>query len=175
MAAGAESTGERQTGERAGERAAARPGGHLGVRTVSGRCGAASRPARRHVLRHRLRGADLPGVAEARRLLRDQLRHWGAGELSDTAELLTSELVTNALVHTGREALLTATLTEGPGCRLRVEVHDLAARRPRVRKPSEHSGSGRGLMLVEALADAWGVRPEGTGKTVWFELAGEEG
>ncbi|MCQ4083117.1 ATP-binding protein [Streptomyces sp. RB6PN25] len=126
-------------------------------------------------LRHRLRRADLPAVAEVRRLLRDQLHSWGASGLADTAELLTSELVTNALVHTDRGAELTATLSGGPVHRLRVEVYDFVTRHPKMRKASDQAASGRGLLLVQALADAWGVRPHGVGKIVWFELVATGG
>lgn len=121
-------------------------------------------------LRHALRHADLAAIADARRLLREQLRHWGVPGLVDIAELLTSELVTNALQHTENGAVLTATLSGGPAHRLRVEVHDHTDRRPRPHLPGENATSGRGLLLVQALADSWGVRSLGTGKVVWFEL-----
>ncbi len=141
-----------------------------------GRDGAISFPRHaggRWELRHHLRHADLPAVAEVRRVLREQLHRWGVPGLVDTAELLTSEIVTNALVHTDRGAVLTATLTSGAARRLRVEVRDFTAHRPRVRHPTDHASSGRGLLLVQALADTWGVRPQGPGKTVWFELAAD--
>jgi anti-sigma regulatory factor (Ser/Thr protein kinase) len=87
------------------------------------------------------------------------------------AELLTSELVTNALVHTDDDAILTATV--GPRG-LRVEVRDFVARRPRLRAPDADDGThGRGLLLVQSLADAWGVRPHAEGKSVWFELGAD--
>lgn len=125
-------------------------------------------------LRHTVRRADLPAVAEMRRLLREHLRSWGVPALVDTAELLATELVTNALQHTGDGAVMTATLAPGSTAqRLRVEVRDSLARRPRLREPGaleEHGTSGRGLLLVEVLADAWGVHAIGTGKVVWFEL-----
>ncbi|MFI1097266.1 ATP-binding protein [Streptomyces sp. NPDC020917] len=137
-----------------------------------------------HRLRHSVGRADLPAVAETRRLLRDNLRQWGVPALSDTAELLTTELVTNALQHTGGGAELTATLSPAPRNRLRIEVRDSLARRPPARVPAaapaagagehgagEHGTSGRGLLLVQALSDAWGVNARGTGKVVWFELA----
>ncbi|MCF1599827.1 ATP-binding protein [Streptomyces muensis] len=125
-------------------------------------------PAQPPQLRRRLGRADLRAVPEARRALRDLLRHWGRPGRSDIAELLTSELVTNAIVHTDRDAVLTATV--GPGG-LRVEVRDFVARRPRMRVPDADDGTnGRGLVLVESLADAWGVQPHGVGKAVWFEL-----
>ncbi|MGW0138254.1 ATP-binding protein [Streptomyces calvus] len=122
-------------------------------------------------LRRRLGRADLRAVPESRRALRELLRHWGTPEQSAVAELLTSELVTNALVHTDHEAVLTATV--GPR-RLRVEVRDFAAREPRPRMPCTDDGThGRGLVLVESLADGWGVRKHGVGKSVWFELGAD--
>lgn len=78
-------------------------------------------------LRRRLGRADLRAVPEARRALRELLRHWGGPGRSEVAELLTSELVTNALVHTDEGAVLTATV--GPRA-LRVEVRDFTGRLP---------------------------------------------
>jgi anti-sigma regulatory factor (Ser/Thr protein kinase) len=122
------------------------------------------------LLRRTLGRSDLRAVPEARRALRELLDEWGAPERSQTAELLTSELVTNALVHTDHDAVLTATV--GPK-RLRVEVRDFVGRRPRLRVPVADDGTnGRGLVLVQSLADAWGVRALGVGKVVWFELDG---
>ncbi|MFF1724505.1 ATP-binding protein [Streptomyces sviceus] len=119
-------------------------------------------------LRRTLERADLGAVPETRRALRELLRHWGRPGRSEIAELLTSELVTNALVHTDHDAVVTATV--GPRA-LRVEVRDFVARIPRVRvaNADEHT-HGRGLALVQSLADAWGVRAHGVGKSVWFEL-----
>ncbi|WP_328371775.1 ATP-binding protein [Streptomyces sp. NBC_00445] len=126
--------------------------------------GATARPQ----LRRRLGRADLKAVPEARRALRELLRHWGKPGRSEIAELLTSELVTNAIVHTDNDAVLTAVV--GPRG-LRVEVRDFVARRPRLCVPNADDGThGRGLALVQSLADAWGVRPHGVGKAVWFEL-----
>jgi anti-sigma regulatory factor (Ser/Thr protein kinase) len=127
-------------------------------------------------LKRKLGKADLRAVPEARRALRELLLHWGRPGRSEVAELLTSELVTNALVHTDCEAELTATV----GSRsLRVEVRDFVSRRPKPRVPhaddGTHGTNGRGLILVQSLADAWGVAalgPDATGKVVWFELDG---
>ncbi|MFC8359821.1 ATP-binding protein [Streptomyces griseorubiginosus] len=127
--------------------------------------------ARSPQLRRRLERADLGAVPETRRELRELLRQWGRPGRSEIAELLTSELVTNALVHTDRDAVVTATV--GPQA-LRVEVRDFVAHRPRVRIPEAgESTHGRGLVLVQSLADAWGVRAHGVGKSVWFELDAE--
>ncbi|MFJ4715593.1 ATP-binding protein [Streptomyces sp. NPDC088785] len=131
-------------------------------------------------LRRKLGHADLRVVPETRRALRELLRHWGRPGRAEIAELLTSELVTNALVHTGRDAELVATV--GPRG-LRVEVRDKVAHRPELGVPDAdtgtHSTHGRGLILVQSLADAWGVTALGvgrrSGKVVWFELAPEAG
>nr|WP_079143920.1 ATP-binding protein [Streptomyces luteocolor] len=121
-------------------------------------------------LRRRLGRADLRAVSEVRKALRELLRHWGKPGRSDIAELLTSELVTNALVHTDHDAIVTATV--GPRG-LRVEVRDFVGRRPKPCVPNADDGThGRGLVLVQSLADAWGVRAHGVGKVVWFELNG---
>ncbi|AUG76510.1 hypothetical protein CFP65_1624 [Kitasatospora sp. MMS16-BH015] len=115
-----------------------------------------------------LEPADLPAVREVRHRLRAALVRWGVPQLADTAELLASELVTNALLHTGRGAVFDAVLTGE--ARLRVEVQDGAARLPGRRAVGEFATSGRGLLLVEALADDWGVQLRGDGKVTWFEL-----
>ncbi|WP_406197354.1 SpoIIE family protein phosphatase [Kitasatospora sp. NBC_01560] len=126
-------------------------------------------------LRRRIGQADLARISEVRAELRDALRRWGVAELVDTAELLASELVTNAIRHTDRDAMFTARLyreavADGGRARLRVEVEDESDLWPTRRTPGEQASSGRGLMLVEALADGWGVEPRGSGKRMWFEL-----
>lgn len=148
----------------------------------------------------RLGRRDLTAVGQVRAELRALLAHWGAPGRAETAELLASELVTNALVHTDGAAVVKAALTGGTEAwakgRLRVEVRDFAARHPALRVPGARTGapdagppggpheamddieqtatSGRGLLLVHSLADGWGVRPHGVGKTVWFELDAQE-
>ncbi|WP_369035028.1 ATP-binding protein [Streptomyces adonidis] len=90
----------------------------------------------------------------------------GRDDLLDVAELLVSELVTNAVLHAASRFRLTLTAAHGI---LRCEVTDTGRRTPRVR----HAGaaeSGRGMFLVDALARRWGCHQEGPGKTVWFEL-----
>ncbi|MFG2291288.1 ATP-binding protein [Streptomyces sp. NPDC048595] len=120
-------------------------------------------------MERKVRHADLRAVGEVRRELRQLLSRWaGGGELADVATLLTSELVTNALVHAEGGAVVTARV----GDRLRVEVRDCASGRPEVRAATVDGTSGRGLQLVRSLADAWGIRTEGLGKCVWFELGG---
>ncbi|MEV8532715.1 ATP-binding protein [Streptomyces sp. NPDC051211] len=117
-----------------------------------------------------MRRADLKAVGEVRRDLREMLRHRCRTDTAEVAELLATELVTNALVHTDQGAEVCVRLAD---TRLRVEVRDCTARRPRPYVPIADDGThGRGLMLVQALADAWGVDPAGAGKVVWFELEG---
>jgi anti-sigma regulatory factor (Ser/Thr protein kinase) len=80
-------------------------------------------------------------------------------------------MLTNVLVHTDADALLVAEVTGEPGeRRIRVEVTDSGDDLPHKRRPGEMASSGRGLMLVEMLADAWGVAPRGEGKSIWYEV-----
>jgi anti-sigma regulatory factor (Ser/Thr protein kinase) len=116
-------------------------------------------------------------IAEARRHLRALLHDWTSPEQVDAAELLLSEMLTNVLVHTDADALLLAEVCRGPGGRrrLRAEVTDAGDDLPHRRRPGELASSGRGLLLIEMLADAWGVEPRGDGKSIWFELYEPDG
>lgn len=115
--------------------------------------------------------AEPEQVAAARRQLRELLHDWSSPDQVDSAVLLLSELLTNVLVHTDADALLLAEVRAGPGGRrMRVEVADTSDELPHRRRPGELASSGRGLMLIELLADAWGVDPRGEGKCTWFEL-----
>ncbi len=93
-----------------------------------------------------------------------------------TAELLVSELVSNAVVHAHSEMVLT--LDRGLRC-LHVEVEDHGidmVRGPRRGGPTPRGASGRGLKIVSALASSWGIRPTEQGKSIWFEIPiGTEG
>jgi anti-sigma regulatory factor (Ser/Thr protein kinase) len=85
--------------------------------------------------------------------------------------LLLSESLTNVLVHTDADALLVAEVTGAPGeRRIRIEVTDTSDDLPHKRRPGELASSGRGLILIELLADTWGVAPRGEGKSIWFEI-----
>lgn len=110
-------------------------------------------------------------VAAAREFVRAALTAWEWGARADDITLCVSELATNALVHgvpPGRGYLLRMWLYE-QGTFLRVEVHDSGDGKPCVREPDGESG--RGLLLVAALADGWGVVPREPGKVVWCEFA----
>ncbi|MFC9926857.1 SpoIIE family protein phosphatase [Streptomyces sp. NPDC127190] len=110
-------------------------------------------------------------IAEARRQLRELLHDWASADQVDSAVLLVSEMVTNVLVHTDSDALLLAeVIGERGGRRLRVTVADAGDDLPHKRRPGELASSGRGLVLIELLAERWGVNPRGEGKSIWFEL-----
>jgi anti-sigma regulatory factor (Ser/Thr protein kinase) len=115
--------------------------------------------------------AEPERVAGARQQLRELLHDWVSDDQVDSAVLMTSEMVTNVLVHTDADALLVAEMTgESGDRRLRVVVTDASDDLPHKRHPGELASSGRGLVLMELLADAWGVDPQGQGKSIWFEL-----
>ncbi|MBO0512658.1 ATP-binding protein [Streptomyces beijiangensis] len=103
-----------------------------------------------------------------RRVLRLYLTDWGLPEPADAAELALTELIANAVRHVPGRRCSTLILRQGDG--VRVEVTDTCPQLPRpVRRPGL-AESGRGLLLVDAVTDDWGVepRPDGSGKTVWF-------
>ncbi|MFH8736754.1 MULTISPECIES: SpoIIE family protein phosphatase [unclassified Streptomyces] len=114
---------------------------------------------------------DPDALRNARIALREALQSWSLEALSDTAELLACELATNALVHTDGSATLTARPVLHSGRGLRLAVSDTSTASPRRRAAPERATSGRGIMLIEELATAWGVEPRGNGKTVWCELS----
>ncbi|MFI5756850.1 SpoIIE family protein phosphatase [Streptomyces sp. NPDC051569] len=130
--------------------------------------GAAGRAPRRTVAT--IAQAEPERIAGARRQVRDLLQDWADEERVDSAELMVSEMVTNVLVHTDGDALLVAEADGEPVRRLRVEVADSSDELPHRRSPGELASSGRGLVLMEVLADAWGADPRGEGKSIWFEL-----
>jgi DNA-binding NarL/FixJ family response regulator len=106
-------------------------------------------------------------AGEARRFVATTLEEWADGPLLETVTLLTSELVTNAIVHAGSEVDVVVRLTDEAA---RVEVTDRSDLPPALRVAGEET-SGRGLALVEALARRWGTRRRlSGGKTVWFEV-----
>ena len=106
----------------------------------------------------------------ARQVTRETLAAWRVAHLEETAVLLISELVTNAVRHARPGRLAMALSLEAAGAWLRIEVHDADARAPRQRTPAGLDESGFGLLLIEALSGKWGVRHTATGKAVWAEL-----
>jgi anti-sigma regulatory factor (Ser/Thr protein kinase) len=112
--------------------------------------------------------ADPEQVAEARRLVAGYLRDRGEDD-GEVAVLLVSELVTNAIMY-GRAPLELRAHAEGSA--LRVEVYDHDPVHPPVlrRNVDVADPGGRGLQLVDTLADRWGWAENANGKVVWFEL-----
>ncbi len=109
-------------------------------------------------------------VADARRQAQDVLSRWsqrGALPQDDTL-LLLDELASNAVRHAHTPFTVTMSLDDAA---LRGAVHDYNPRPPVLRTPSADDLGGRGIYLVAALADRWGVdQHAGDGKTVWFEI-----
>ncbi|MFE9402698.1 SpoIIE family protein phosphatase [Streptomyces sp. NPDC006530] len=102
----------------------------------------------------------------ARRLARRALERWGLEELTDSVELLVSEVVTNAVRYAERPVTLRLLKTDV----LRCEVGDDSPQLPRQRRARETDEGGRGLFLVNRLARRWGATRLSGGKVVWFEL-----
>jgi len=128
---------------------------------------------------------DPVAASEARRFVADTFQRWHLTDDLDTVALLTSELVTNGVLH-ARTPLEVGLTSDDRG--LLVEVHDSDPRPPTPRGhrinlladidevllavgPAGAIGAGRGLLLVEALADEWGVEMVEDGKAVWFRLS----
>ncbi len=107
-------------------------------------------------------------VPVARRFVRDLMIDSDTVADLDTASLLVTEIVTNAVLH----AMAPMTLRVEVGADVvRIEVRDGSQLRPRMHAFSATAATGRGLRLLESLAVQWGVRPEpGGGKIVWFEV-----
>ena len=113
---------------------------------------------------------DPSSVPAARRFTTDAIIDLGAEESAGEAQLLVSELATNAVIH-ARSPIRLTVLREGD-C-LRVEVRDDDPQVPRIpeRMPPVSATGGRGILLVDAMATDWGVNSNEKGKTIWFELA----
>ncbi|MGX5185448.1 ATP-binding SpoIIE family protein phosphatase [Streptomyces avermitilis] len=129
-----------------------------------------SAEAQRNVRQLRIHRRDLLGAQRTRRLLREWLKGWELSAMADEEELLVSEVVTNGLVHGDSDVYVY--VRKYPE-RIRVEVRDSdphLAQAVTVPREEDQAEGGRGLVIVSALASAWGNSPSGRGKTVWFEL-----
>jgi anti-sigma regulatory factor (Ser/Thr protein kinase) len=107
-------------------------------------------------------------VPQARRHVASTLERWHLDDLVETASLLTSEVVTNAVLH-ARTAMTLTVEHDGDG--VRVSVSDGSPVPPALRRHSDLATTGRGLRLLDQLADAWSVNDNKHGKSVWFTLS----
>jgi anti-sigma regulatory factor (Ser/Thr protein kinase) len=116
---------------------------------------------------------DLPpsprSVTVARHVAREVLRAWRAPQDTGDVELLVTELVSNVVDHVGGESVLALELEYSDGW-LRIAVTDGSAVRPVVGELRGDQPRGRGMQIVAAIADDWGVEDAGDGKRVWFVL-----
>jgi anti-sigma regulatory factor (Ser/Thr protein kinase) len=107
-------------------------------------------------------------VGTARRFVTQAMAQWDGFHDPAVAVLLTNELVTNAIVHARTEVTLVLRFEEPL---ITVEVHDESDQAPHLLSPDRSAEHGRGLALVDQLADRWGVRAKDEGgKVVWFDL-----
>ena len=110
-----------------------------------------------------------PSVTVSRHLVLELLRSWQVPHDREDAALLVTELVANVVDHVGDSGPLTLELAVSQDW-LRIAVIDSSPVRPVVREASPDRARGRGMQLIEAIADRWGVEDHRGGKRVWFEL-----
>ncbi|MEV0175315.1 ATP-binding protein [Streptomyces sp. NPDC050803] len=114
--------------------------------------------------------AEPEEVAVLRRLLRIHLGIWGLHDLIDGAQLCVSELVANVITHVGRGTPATLAVSMR-GTHLRIEVHDPDTRAtPTLLDAASDSEDGRGMALINAVAERWGVQLHADRKVTWCEL-----
>ncbi len=111
---------------------------------------------------------DPTALRSLRRFVGDVLDGWGLSERRDDAQLIASELGTNATRHAASPFRMT--LTRRPTS-ITLAVRDASVDQPQPRNPDHVEIGGRGLVLVAEVADAWGTTAEPDGKTIWAELA----
>ncbi|MEU8874513.1 SpoIIE family protein phosphatase [Streptomyces javensis] len=131
-------------------------------------------PAHARIRQLEITQNDLRGAHRARSAVHGWLYEWEMGHVAEKMELLVSETVTNALIHAATDVHVCA---RGYSDCVRVEVRDSDVHPARQEtsplQDDDPAESGRGLLIVDALADRWGNSPSGRGKTVWFEVAAE--
>ncbi|MFD7121888.1 ATP-binding protein [Streptomyces sp. NPDC059922] len=117
--------------------------------------------------------SDPESAAAARTYAREFVTYYVPDASEDQitdVQLITSELVTNSIRYgTEPDDSLLLVLDARPG-RVRIEVHDPVQRQPQVRPESDERDGGRGLFIVDAIADRWGVTDQPFGKAVWAEV-----
>lgn len=103
----------------------------------------------------------------ARLFVESTIEQWDCAELADIVLLLTSELVTNAVLHAGSDVDLSLRLA---GSVLQITVADRSPVQPVIRQQRDEATNGRGMLLLDAMATRWSVVPTEAGKIVWFEV-----
>ncbi|MFC7261621.1 ATP-binding protein [Streptomyces lutosisoli] len=152
------------------------PSAPLGTAAAEDRIGlraaAGLRPGAAAERRFRFELAAHPGsVAQARRLARARLSGWAVCEdTCDTAALVISELVTNAIVHAAGERVLCELHDASDVVRIAVRDEGCAPGEPHPSPQRPEEEHGRGLLLVAAVSRAWGAQDTGPGLLVWAEL-----
>lgn len=112
-------------------------------------------------------------VARARSWLRGRLERWELGGLGEDLQIVVSELVTNAVIHARTTVELALSVGEGA---IELSVADNDGRPPEVRRTRAlWDEGGRGLALVSALSDDWGVTHRAGGKQIWVRLPAPDG
>lgn len=106
-------------------------------------------------------------VVAARAFVRSRLESWEAADLIWDAEMVASELVTNAVLHARTQIRLRVALDSTT---VRIEVFDANPRLPTVMPCSAEATSGRGLAMVTTLASSWGIEQQPDGKVIWAQL-----
>jgi anti-sigma regulatory factor (Ser/Thr protein kinase) len=114
---------------------------------------------------------ELRSVTDARRFLRTTLDAWGADTWEWAGSQVITELATNAVIHTRAAFDVEVNLSNDV---LRLLVADSSPRLPVRRLHSAEATTGRGMTLIEALGQAWGVEERSVGKAVWCELAADD-
>ena len=107
-------------------------------------------------------------ASSARHFASATAREWGFEPMVDELELLVSELVTNAVLHADSSGEVRLSELDGG---VRVDVADRSTTPPTMTSVGVDAPSGRGLLLVDHIADAWGIDLRTDGKVVWFELS----
>ena len=114
-------------------------------------------------------GPDVSSLGEGRRFVAKTLRDWNVDEETiEPVMLVANELIANAIVHAHSAPVLSLV---GTGDDLLLRVGDEAGTLGVTRRALPGDDGGRGLLLVEALCDRWGVEADGSGKTVWVTFA----
>jgi anti-sigma regulatory factor (Ser/Thr protein kinase) len=115
---------------------------------------------------------SLPPAPASARVARERLRAflgcWRDDDTRQAVELLTSELVTNAVLHARSKVTVHLEVTDE---RLRVDVDDESPSVPVRRDSSADLPGGRGMLLLDSIAERWGVLSSAHGKSVWFEVS----